>query len=114
MLAALGFSGLVIYQNMEYLLTPVSLRMNLWVTNPYNLDGIKNAQLILGSFFAGLLLSYFLGLSLRFKNNKIIKGLNATVNSQAETITALKGELSKYQVPQQQDPLQPEVSVENT
>ena len=91
MLAALGFSGLVIYQNMEYLLTPASLRMNLWVTNPYYSDGIINAQLILGSFFAGLLISYFFGLSLRFKNNKIIKGLNATVNSQAETITAAEG-----------------------
>ncbi len=115
LLVALGFFGLVIYQNMEYLLTPASLRMNLWVTNPFYSDGIINAQLILGAFFAGLLISYFFGLSLRFKNNKIIKGLNATVNSQAETITALKGELSKYQVPTpQQDPLQPEVSVENT
>jgi hypothetical protein len=113
-LAALGFFGLVIYQNMAYLLTPAILRMNIWITNPYYSDGIINAQLILGSFFAGLLISYFFGLSFRFKNNKIIVGLNATVNSQAETITALKGELSKYQVPQQQDPPQPVVSTENT
>lgn len=111
----LAFFGLVIYQNMAYLLTPASLQMNLWVTNPFNSDGIINAQLILGAFFAGLLISYFYGLSLRFKNNKMIKDLNATVNSQAETITALKGELSQYQGPMpQQDLLQPEVSVENT
>lgn len=114
LLAALGFSGLVIYQNKAYLLTPASLQVNLWVTNPFYSDRIINAQLILGAFFAGLLISYFSGLSSRFKNNKIIKGLNATVNSQAETITALKSELSIYQVPiPQQDPPQPEVSVEN-
>ncbi len=115
LLVLLGFFGLVIYQNMAYLLTPASLQMNLWVTNPFYSDRIINAQLILGAFFAGLLISYFLGLSLRFKNNKMIKDLNATVNSQAETITALKGDLSKYQGPTpQQDLLQPEVSVENT
>jgi hypothetical protein len=114
LLAALGFSGLVIYQNMEYLLTPASLRMNLWVTNPFYSGGIINAQLILGAFFAGLLISYFFGLSSRFKNNKIIKGLNATVNSQEQTITALKSELSTYQgLMPQPDPPQPEVPVEN-
>ena len=34
LLAALGFSGLVIYQNMGYLSTPANLQMNLWVTGP--------------------------------------------------------------------------------
>jgi len=89
--------------------------MNLWVIDPFYSNGIINAQLILGAFFAGLLISYFYGLSFRFKNNKIIKSLNATLNSQTETITALKSELSKYQGPTpQQDPPQSEVPVENT
>ena len=115
LLAALGFFGLVIYQNMSYLLTSANLQMNLWIAGPYVSDGVKNAQLILGAFFVGLLISYFLGLSSRFKNNKIIKSLNATLNSQMETITALKNELSKYQGPTpQQDPPQFEVPVENT
>jgi len=115
LLAALGFFGLVIYQNMGYLLTPASLRMNLWVTDPFYSNGIINAQLILGAFFAGLLISYFFGLSSRFKNNKINKSLNATLNSQMETITSLKSELSKYKGPTpQQDPPQSEVPVENT
>ena len=115
LLAALGFSGLVIYQNMGYLLSPARLQMNLWVTDPFYSNGIINAQLILGAFFAGLLISYFFGLSFRFKTNKTIKGLNANLNSQTETITALKSELSKYQGPTpQQDPPQSEVPVENT
>ena len=115
LLALLGFSGLVIYQNMGYLLTPASLRMNLWVTDPFYSNGIINAQLILGAFFAGLLISYFGGLSSRFKNNKIIKSLNATLNSQMETISSLKSELSKFKGPMpQQDPPQSEVPVENT
>jgi hypothetical protein len=113
LLAALGFSGLVIYQNMEYLSTSANLQMNLWIAGPYAI-GIINAQLILGAFFAGLLISYFGGLSFRFKNNKIIKSLNTTLNSQTETITSLKNELSKYQgsTPQQEPP-QPGVSAEN-
>jgi len=114
LLAALGFSGLVIYQNMEYLSTSANLQMNLWIAGSYSV-GIKNAQLILGAFFAGLLISYFFGLSFRFKTNKTIKGLNATLNSQSETITALKSELSIYKGPKpQQDPPQSEVPVENT
>jgi hypothetical protein len=113
LLAALGFSGLVIYQNMAYLSTSANLQMNLWIAGPYAI-GIINAQLILGAFFAGLLISYFGGLSFRFKNNKIIKSLNTTLNSQTETITSLKNELSKYQgsTPQQEPP-QPGVSAEN-
>lgn len=115
LLAALAFSGLVIYQNMGYLLTPASLRMNLWVIDPYYSNGIINAQIILGAFLAGLLISYFYGLTLRFKNNKIIKSLNATLNSQIKTITTLESELSKYQGPTpQHDPPQSEVSAENT
>jgi hypothetical protein len=115
LIAVLGFSGLLVYQNLEYLLTPASLRVDFWVTSPFYSNGIINAQLILGAFLAGLLISYFFGLSLRFKNNKIIKSLNTTLNSQMETISALKNELSKFQGPTpQQDPPQSEVPVENT
>jgi hypothetical protein len=112
-LAVLGLVGLIVYQNMAYLSTSANLQMNLWFAGPYSV-GIINAQLILGAFFAGLLISYFFGLSFRFKNNKMIKSLNATLNSQTETITALKSELSKYQGPTpQQEPPQPGVSAEN-
>jgi len=115
LLVALGFSALVIYQNMEYLLTPAKLHLNLWIAGSYNSDGIKNAQLILGAFFAGLLISYSLCLSSRFKNSKIIKSLNTTLNAQMETITAQKSELGKYQDPtSQHDSMQTEVSAKNT
>jgi len=113
-LAVLGLIGLIIYQNMAYLAAPANLQMNLWFAGSYSV-GIINAQLILGAFFIGLLISYFFGLSFRFKNNKMIKSLNATLDSQTETITALKSELSKYQAPiPQQEPPQPGVPVENT
>ena len=115
LLVALGFSALVIYQNMEYLLAPAKLHLNLWIAGSYNSDGIINAQLILGAFFAGLLISYSLCLSSQFKNNKIIKSLNTTLNAQMETITAQKSELGKYQGPtSQHDSMQTEVSAENT
>jgi hypothetical protein len=112
-LAALGLVGLIIYQNMVYLATPANLQMNLWLAGTYSV-GIINAQLILGAFFVGLLVSYFFGLSYRFKNNKIIKSLNTTLDSQTQTIAALKSELSKYQgSTPQQDPPQSEVPAEN-
>ncbi len=113
-LAALGMMGLIIYQNLAYLSTPANLQLNLWFAGPYSV-GIINAQLILCAFFVGLLFSYFVGLSFRFRTNKIIKNLNATLNSQTDTIAALKSELSKYQQapPPQQEPPQPGVSAEN-
>ena len=113
LLVALGFFGLVIYQNIGYLSTSANLQMSLWIAGPYSI-GIVNAQLILGAFFAGLLIAYFYGLPYRFKNNKMIKDLNSTLNSQVETIKALKSELSQYQgLTPQQDPPQFEVPVEN-
>jgi hypothetical protein len=113
-LVALGVAGLIIYQNMAYLLTSTTLQLDLWFAGPYSV-GIINGQVILGALFAGLLVSYFSGLSSRFKNSKLIKELNSTLTTQTETITALKSELSKYQAPTpQQEPPQPGVPVENT
>jgi hypothetical protein len=114
LLAALGFFGLVIYQNMGYLSAPAGLQLKLWVAGSFHSDRIINAQLILGAFFAGALFSYFLGLSCRFKNNQTIKNLNDTLNSQKETITDLKSQLNQYQgAASQPDPVLFEVSVEN-
>ncbi len=113
-LAVLGLVGLIVYQNMAYFLTPAHLQMDFWVTSPVVSDRIINAQLILGAFFAGLLIAYFWSLSSRFKCNQIVKNLNATVNSQMETIAALKSELSQYQGSTlQADPPQSEVPAEN-
>lgn len=115
LLAALGFFTLVVYQNMAYFLTPARLQMDFWVTSPVVSDRIINAQLILGAFFAGLLTAYFWSLSFRFKCNQSVKSLNATVNSQMETITSLRSELSQYQGSTlQADPPQSEVPAENT
>jgi hypothetical protein len=114
LLVALGFAGLIIYQNMDYLSMPVKLEMHLWIAGSYDY-GIRNGQLILSSFLAGLLISYFFGLSFRFKTKKNVKNLNATINSHVETITSLKSEISKSQgITPQQAPPQPEVPVDNT
>jgi hypothetical protein len=108
LLSALVFFGLVIYQNMGFLSTPASLKINFWVAGPFHTEKIINAQLILAAFFAGLLVSYFFGLSCRFKNNQTIKNLN-------ETLTTLKNELSQYQeTPSQPIPDPAEVSAEPT
>jgi hypothetical protein len=113
-LTALAFAGLIVYQNMSYLLTPASLKLNLWVIEPYASDGIINAQLILGTFFAGLLISYFCSLSFRYKTNKTLKNLNATLNAHQETISSLKNQLDRQEsIPLPQDSQQPGVSSES-
>jgi hypothetical protein len=113
-LVVLAFAGLAVYQNMAYLLLPADLQLNLWVAGPYSLNGVKNAQLILAAFFAGLLIAYFFGLSFRFKTNKIVKNLNATVNSHVDTISSLKSELTKVQdAPPQSEPPKPEGAADN-
>jgi hypothetical protein len=114
LLAALGFSALVIYQNMAYFITPAKLQVNFWVVSPFYAEGIINAQIILGAFFIGLLIAYFWSLSSRYKNTQMVKKLNETLNSQTETISALKRELSQSQgAVAQQNPPQSEVPAEN-
>jgi hypothetical protein len=96
-LVALGFIGLVIYQNMGYLSASAGLQIDFWIAGPFHTEKVVNLQVILASFFIGVLASYFWGLSCRFKNNQTIKSLN-------DTITALNDELSRNQTssPRQQ------------
>ena len=106
-LVALGFIGLVIYQNMGYLSAPAGLQIDFWIAGPFHAEKIINIQVILAAFFVGILASYFWGLSCRFKNNQTIKSLN-------DTITALNAELSQYQTSSpRQEPDQTEVSAQH-
>lgn len=101
-IVAVGFAGLFIYQNMPFFLASADLKLDIWIVPPFSSKGLNNALLIVAFFLAGVLTSYFLTLSYRFKIKKTIKELNKTIDDHISTITTLKNLLSTHQVPASQ------------
>ncbi len=89
----LAFIGIVIFQNQGFFLTKQAIGLNLWVTDPYTTPDVHVAVIFAACFMAGLLIAYFFGLFEQFRKNKILKQLNATVDSQQKEISSLKMEL---------------------
>jgi len=93
----IAFFGLFFYQNKDFFMASHSLSLKLPFMQTVRLPELPNAIVTLAFLFLGLLIAYFFSLLERFKANKIIKGLNATVDSNLETIAKLKGELAALQ-----------------
>jgi hypothetical protein len=91
-LLALAVVGLLGYQNQDFFMAQTSLRLDLYIREPYLSRPLPNAVLFLASFLAGLLLAYGYSLSGRFKSGRTIRQLNATVAGQAEQITHLRSD----------------------
>jgi hypothetical protein len=89
----IGLLGLIVYQNQELFLNKQSFRLYLFFTDEYQAPDLPNAVFLLACFLIGLLISYFFSLSERFKSKKMIKSLNASVDSHVREISALKGEV---------------------
>jgi uncharacterized integral membrane protein len=85
--------GLIVYQNQELFLDKQSFRLYLFFTDEYQALDLPNAVFLLACFLIGLLISYFFSLSERFKSKKMIKSLNASVDSHVKELSALKGEV---------------------
>ena len=92
-LLIIGLLGLIVYQNQELFLNKQSFRIYLFFMDEYQAPDLPNAVFFLLCFLIGLLISYFLILSERFKSKKMIKSLNASVDSHVRELSALKGEV---------------------
>jgi hypothetical protein len=90
-----AFLGLIVYQNQEFFLFRNRIGFNLGVIEPYTSPAIYNAVLFLGCFVVGFLLAYFSSLFDRFRANKIVRQLNATIEAQKKQIDSLTSELAQ-------------------
>jgi len=84
--------ALGIFQNKDFFLAPQSLRIDLLFVN-FQTPELPAAVPFIAFFFAGLLFAYFFNLSERYRARKTIKSLNSSLDSQLETISALKKDL---------------------
>ncbi len=90
----LAFLGLFLYQNKDFFMSKHILSLKIPFFQQYYFPEAPNAVLFLAFLLFGLLIAYFFSLLERFKANKTIKNLSATVDSNLEMISSLKSELS--------------------
>ena len=90
-----GFIALVIFQNQSFFLAKQALRLNLGVLEEYQSPAMPNAVIALIFFFAGMLIAYLFSISARFKANRTIRKLNATITAHNGELTELKSEIDK-------------------
>ncbi len=111
----IAFVALVVYQNQDYFLAKESLRIDLYVAQPYHTPALATGIFILAFFVIGFLIAYVMTLSERFKARKAVKNMNAALESQMDQISALKGEVENLkqtesapaqESPEESEPLQ--------
>lgn len=85
----MGFFALIILQNQEFFLDKKSFRLDFFFRE-YFTSAVPIAILFAAVFLAGLLIAYFFSLSGRFKSNRTIKTLNATLDAQRAELDAMK------------------------
>lgn len=89
----LGLIAIIFFSNKDYFLAKQGIQINLFFTEPFQIQELPNAIYFLVFFLAGFLIAYFISLSERFKSKKTIKNLNAAATSQLEEISVLKKEI---------------------
>jgi len=89
----IGFIALVFFQNKDFFIAKQGLKLNLYFAGPYQSPELPHVLWFLATLSIGLLISYFYGLAERFKLKKIIKGLNAKIDTQMEMISQIRSEL---------------------
>ena len=89
----IGIIGLIVFQNIEYLLAKQSMLFNFYFREPYQSPPMPNAVWFLSCLVIGFLISYFSNLVDRFKSNKIQKELTAKIDSQIDMISKLRNQL---------------------
>jgi len=92
-LIIIAFFALFFYQNQTYFMSKHGLSLKLPFMEMYHVPELPNAIYFLAFLMIGLLIAYFFSLLERFKSNKTIKGLNATVDADLDMISSLKREL---------------------
>ena len=94
----IGFFALIILQNKPFFLDKQDFRINLFFWN-YNTPTVSIAILFAAFFVAGLLIAYFFSLSGRFKSNRTIKTLNASLDAQRAELDAMKKQVEGLRPP---------------
>ena len=89
------FLGLIITQNQSFFLLDQSLRLNLLIMNEIHTPKVPVVIIILIFFISGLIIAYLLNLPERFRSNRKIKKLNATLDSHLNEISSLKKEIDE-------------------
>lgn len=87
-----GFLALLIMQNQDFFFSKTGFGLDFYYQK-YQIPKVPNVILFLAVFFIGLLIAYILSLFGQFKVKKTLKNLNATIKSQMEVISDLKGEI---------------------
>ena len=88
-----AFAALVFFQNQPLFLEKKGFTLNLsYIAGNYNLE-LPLVVWFLITLMIGLLVSYLYGLAGRFKLKKIIKELNAKIDTQIEMISQIRSEL---------------------
>lgn len=114
-LLVIAFVALVVYQNQGYFMAKESLKIDLYVTQPYHTPALATGILVLACFVVGFLIAYVMTLSERFKARKAVRNMNATMESQMDQISALKSEVENLkrsepaaapESPEEPEPLQ--------
>ncbi len=78
-----------VFQNQPLFLEQQTIRIDLRIVS-YELPHIPNAIILMASFLIGVLVSYFFNLAERFRSKKMVKQLNAAVDSLQQEISTLK------------------------
>lgn len=114
-LLVIAFVALVVYQNQDYFLAKKSLKIDLYVMQPYHTPAVATGIFILAFFVIGFLTAYVMTLPERFKARKAVRNMNATMETQMDQISALKGEVetlkqsepaAAQESPEESEPLQ--------
>ncbi len=95
---------LFIFQNQPLFLEKQAIRIDLQFAR-YELPQIPNVIILMASFLIGLLLSYFFNLSERFRSKKMVRQLNATIDSLQQEISTLK---NRFEPPDDSGPAEKE------
>jgi hypothetical protein len=90
--------GLIGFQNQEFFLSRPQLRINLFLRE-YHVDQVPIAVMLFGLFLFGLLSAYISSLSGRFRHNRTVKQLNATVADHVDRISRLQSEVDTIRGP---------------
>lgn len=103
-LIVVALAGTVIYQNSEYFFakTALTFTLVLFKTFHWTLPEVSNIAFFGASLVIGLVIAGGVAIASWLSSRKATKELNATIESQQETINSLKSQLSAFT----QDPYQ--------
>jgi uncharacterized integral membrane protein len=89
-----GCIALVIFQNQTFFMAKQSFRINPGIFQEYHSPELPNAVMVLFFFFLGLFIAYLFSFAKRFKANRTIKKLNATITSCNNELAELRREIN--------------------